>query len=287
MFKFCVLFVIISIFVKLEANPENDDIYYSQSQVILRDNGIRYSSSYPSQCFEILKEFAENASNFTLCTILHARPITLCEKCIKDYVKFRDKYKELLVSVVNGTSCKSIFLSQDRLNAVQEYHDNILSVWDKGNCNDCYNWTLGIPSLKSTTIDFYRMSNDTKDCISKYNDPDNSEVCNKCMQIYEQLDEFYKTLSSDSIGVDSVCMDIVDSMNATRSTWSKTLNCCNLRRTPEVVFLSCAGIISFLPILYYITVRYCGPIRDLPNVLKQSRFKQTILRGLSIESRSD
>ncbi|CAH2230516.1 jg18618 [Pararge aegeria aegeria] len=267
MLKFYVLFAIFTIDrVKADTTNINNDL---QSKLIQQYNGEGYLFPYPYQCMDILKEFAEHASNFTLCAILNARPITLCEKCVGNYVSFRDKYKELLDTVVNGTSCKTIFLYRDRLNAVQEYHNNILNVWDMGNCNECFNWTMGIPSLKSTTIDFHRMSNDTMNCIIKYMVPNSSEVCNKCMQYYEQLDDFYKTLSSDSIGVDSVCMDIVDSMNATRSIWSKSLSCCNLRRTPEMIFLSCAGIISFLPILYYISLRYCGPIRDLPNVLKR------------------
>ncbi|CAH2075398.1 unnamed protein product, partial [Iphiclides podalirius] len=80
-------------------------------------------------------------------------------------------------------------------------------------------------------------------------------------------------------------MDIVDSMNATRSIWSKTLNCCKIRISPEVVFLCSAGLISFLPIIFYLSVRFCGPIRDLPRVLKQSRIKQTILR--SVQTRDD
>ena len=98
-------------------------------------------------------------------------------------------------------------------------------------------------------------------------------------------------------------------MNATRSLWSKALNCCRIRKTPEVIFLVCTGIISVLPLFYYLVLRYFSPIRDLPNVLKrkylntlqvkgillffhsvnsfeyflfvsESRFKQTILRSL-------
>ncbi|XP_026485839.2 osteopetrosis-associated transmembrane protein 1 [Vanessa tameamea] len=256
-----------------------------QSNLILQYNGSNHFTHNPEKCYEILQDFSEQASNFTLCSILNSKPITLCERCVEKYVTFRDKYEELLNTTINGTSCRSIFISQDRLNAVQEYHDNILSIWNKGNCNGCFDWIQGKPSLKNDTIRFYKMTNDTMDCIVKNMDPDNTEVCNRCIQSYMQLDNFYKTLSSDSIGVDSVCMDIVDSMNATRYIWSKNLNCCKLRKKPEVVFLCCAGIIAILPLIYYLTVRFCGPIRDLPNVLKQSRFKQTILR--SINGRND
>ncbi|CAH0728842.1 unnamed protein product, partial [Brenthis ino] len=282
MYKLYLLFVLCPIGI-LKANFE---IYnHLQSNVFLQYNGEGYLFPYPNQCYEILDVFAQHASNLTLCSILNARPITVCERCVEQYVKFRDKYQELLNTTVNGTSCRSVFISHDRLNAVQEYHDNILSVWNKGKCNGCFDWNHGIPSLKNSTISFHKMFNDTMKCIVDNMYPQNNDVCNRCMQSYLQLDEFYKSLSSDSIGVDSVCMDIVDSMNATHSIWSKSLNCCKLRRTPEIVFLCCAGIISLLPLIYYMTVRFCGPIRDLPNVLKQSRFKQSFLR--SVDNRSD
>lgn len=60
------------------------------------------------------------------------------------------------------------------------------------------------------------MFNETMDCIKKNYYPsmnDTEEVCQKCSQSYIQLDEYYKSLSSDSIGVDSICMDIVDSVS--------------------------------------------------------------------------
>lgn len=79
--------------------------------------------------------FAQYASDLTKCSIMYARPITLCENCIKEYMSFRAQYQELLTAVMNGTSCKSMFISQDRLDVVLEYHDNILSIWDKGHCN--------------------------------------------------------------------------------------------------------------------------------------------------------
>lgn len=58
-------------------------------------------------------------------------------------------------------------------------------------------------------------------------------------------------------------------MNATRSKWSKDLGCCKLRKSPEIIFLACSGVISFLPLLYYMILRYAGPIRELPNAMKR------------------
>lgn len=95
-------------------------------------------TSFPEECSTILNRFADASSNFTKCSILHARPIRICSRCIDQYMQFKTIYDELLNTVVNGTSCKSIFISHDRLDAVLEYHDNILSIWDKGHCNSKY-----------------------------------------------------------------------------------------------------------------------------------------------------
>lgn len=84
-----------------------------------------------SKCTGILDEFADAASNFTKCSIKHARPVTLCAECINQYVAFHDIYQKL----ITNDTCKSSLISNDRLDAVLVYHDNILAVWVKGNCN--------------------------------------------------------------------------------------------------------------------------------------------------------
>ncbi|XP_022816461.1 osteopetrosis-associated transmembrane protein 1 [Spodoptera litura] len=265
----------------LKADTSTEEARHAN--LLLLKSGIGYMVPFPEKCSEILSDFADYASNFTKCSILHARPIRICKNCIEHYTNFHDKYQELLTTVVNGTSCKSVFISRDRLDAILEYHDNIMGIWEKGHCNACYDWKTGQPVLSNETIHFNELFNQTINCIMKYIVPssnDSKVVCDNCMQSYIKLDNYYKTLSADAIGVDSICMDIVDSMNTTRSIWSKTLNCCKVRRTPEVVFLVSTGIISLLPILYYLVLRYCSPMRALPNVLKQSRFKQSILRSL-------
>ncbi|XP_014365557.2 osteopetrosis-associated transmembrane protein 1 [Papilio machaon] len=289
--KFFVLFFLYPYNLSVDCAEEN----YYKGFSILYNNGNhepfntvlkKDMYSYPKECYKILESFSQSASNLTMCSILNARPVRLCEKCVDHYVCFRNKYQELLKTVVNGTSCRSVFMSHDRLNVVLQYHDSISAVWEQGNCNNCFNWTDNKPAIKNDINHFIKLFNDTMNCFSNNYDPENNNtVCEKCMQFYLQLDSFYATLSADSMGLDSVCMDIVDSMNATRSIWSKTFNCCKLRRSPEIVFLSSAGVIALLPLIFYISVRYCGPIRDLPQVLKQSRIKQTILR--SINSRED
>lgn len=72
-----------------------------------------------------------------------------------------------------------------------------------------------MPLLSNQTKRFNTKLNDTITCINKYKNSskNDAEVCQKCMQDYLQLDNYYKSLSTDGIGVDSVCMDIVDSVS--------------------------------------------------------------------------
>ncbi|XP_041976756.1 osteopetrosis-associated transmembrane protein 1 [Aricia agestis] len=254
------------------------DINYNLNLIQKNDfgyNGEAYLNPYPRECFEILEAFAAHASNFTSCSILHARPIRLCEKCVDNYIHFHAKYQELLKTVINGTSCGSLFMAQDRLNTIKQQHDSLLTIWDGGHCNTCFDWGTNGPELKNDTKNFIKKFNNTMECIISNLGPEDDIVCEKCMSTYIDLDEFYKSLSEDSIGVDSVCMDIVDSMNTTRSIWSKTLKCCGLRKSPEIFFLCCTGIISSLPLIFYLAVRFCRPVGGLQvTVLKDSRFKQ-------------
>ncbi|XP_059052407.1 osteopetrosis-associated transmembrane protein 1 [Achroia grisella] len=236
----------------------------------------------PDICVELLDNFAQYASDFTLCSIKNAWPVRLCRQCIDQYVVFKSKYQELLNTVDNGTSCQTIYISHDRLDVVLEYYNSILDIWEKGNCNACYDWSGPLPVVSNDTKMFDKMFKETMDCIATNSTPKTNasdEVCERCMQPYLKLDLFYRSLSKDSIGLDSVCFDIVDSMNTTRSIWSKDLNCCKLRKTPEIIFLVCTGIISFLPILFYIAARFCSPIRALPNIFKETRFKQSFMRS--------
>lgn len=97
---------------------------------------------YPKECLILLTNFAQQASNFTMCSIVHAHPVRLCEKCINQYVSFMAAYRKLQDPLENGTLCSSFFISRDRLDVLLEYYQSILAVWTKGNCNGMHNLSL-------------------------------------------------------------------------------------------------------------------------------------------------
>lgn len=77
----------------------------------------------------------------------------------------------------------------------------------------CYDWSEKTPILSNNTKRFNNMFNETMSCISSNQTINNTdEICQRCLQSYVQLDSFYISLSKDSVGLDGVCFDIVDSV---------------------------------------------------------------------------
>lgn len=58
------------------------------------------------------------------------------------------------------------------------------------------------------------MYNSTMQCIDHWNHSgNNSEVCEQCMQNYIELNNFYNNMTTDSVGLEGVCVDVVDSVS--------------------------------------------------------------------------
>lgn len=71
-----------------------------------------------------------------------------------------------------------------------------------------------MPVLSNSTQNFNKLFNDTTQCIiSNLKDNNTEQVCQTCMESYVKLDNYYQKLSTDGIGLDSICMDIIDSVS--------------------------------------------------------------------------
>lgn len=79
----------------------------------------------------------------------------------------------------------------------------------------CYSWSKSTPVVSNNTVRFYQIYNETMECIvnnMKSDTKNYTEVCENCMQSYIQLNNFYETLSTDPIALDTICMDVVDAV---------------------------------------------------------------------------
>lgn len=57
---------------------------------------------YGETCDSILKQYAEQTSNFTKCFIENARPITVCVNCATFYEKVRKSYENISKVYINN-----------------------------------------------------------------------------------------------------------------------------------------------------------------------------------------
>lgn len=80
---------------------------------------------------------------------------------------------------------------------------------------DCFNWTKDKPEISNKTYHFYQIFNETMQCIEENINPkeNSTKVCENCMQSYIQLNNYYESLSFDRIGLDIICMDVIDSVS--------------------------------------------------------------------------
>jgi hypothetical protein len=59
------------------------------------------------KCEELLMDYAALTANFTRCFIQHARPITVCQNCIDDYVQVLESYTNITEVNTHAVSTKS------------------------------------------------------------------------------------------------------------------------------------------------------------------------------------
>lgn len=222
-------------------------------------------------CDKLQEKFALAAQQFTNCSIANARPITFCESCVDSYIEVLASHTEILEGNEDGVNCKQMLINMDRLEIIETFYTNFVQLWDKGECNYCFvlNPNGTITSVRNNnTIKFHSLDSIVRECVQK-NIQNKSIICSECLAPYKNLNDFYNTLKySNESG--RVCMDIVDSMNASRMEWSKDLGCKFHPGTDLPLILS-ASFASLMPIIFYfLAKKYSTKIET--RLLEQSRL---------------
>lgn len=224
-------------------------------------------------CQELLNSFAKYTSDYTMCTMMNARPIKVCENCIDMYLDVHKSYNQLLKLYDEfDNQCKEEILNLDRLQVVDKGYRFVEDLWHKASCSECFKKDehgATISNLTDTTVKLISLSDNTKACISNHeNSTGNSSqtICNECKDEYLELNNYYNRHRTR-------CMDIVDLVNTTRYQWSSTLGCCLDRRKIEEPFLIYALNICLLPILLYTFMYFYTKRAKLNSVIEQNRWQ--------------
>lgn len=224
-------------------------------------------------CQELLNSFARATANYTMCTIQHARPITVCEGCVDSYLEVRKRYNQILKLYDEyDKQCKEELMNVDRLQVVQKGYRFVEDLWHKASCNECFEKDeagVTISNLTSTTLKFLSLADLTNACISNHEDESKNTsqiICDECKEDYLILNNYYNHHKA-------ICMDVVDLVNITRYKWSTALGCCMDRKKLEIPFLLYAGNLCLLPLLFYFFLYCCSKNAEFNIVIEQNRWQ--------------
>ncbi|XP_046393295.1 osteopetrosis-associated transmembrane protein 1 [Ischnura elegans] len=207
-------------------------------------------------CADIQTKFALAAQEFTYCSISNARPITFCEKCVASYLNVSMAHQEILKGKDNSINCRDQLINVDRLQIIETLNANIEKLWSRGECNRCFEESANgstTSNLNNVTKTFQMMNSVVAKCIKDNQPKDKPDICVICRDSYEKLNEFYNELKISEKSPSRICMDIVDSMNASRREWSEDLGCRDSPGT-DVPVIVAASLMSVVPIVFYVTL---------------------------------
>jgi len=245
------------------------------------------STETPSDiCQQIVQSFGSAVSNFTLCSISHARPIHLCTLCVTEFVRVVETHQRFSDTTdMRGYLCQEYFTNLDRIEIVSEANKYVHYLWKKANCDYCFqkfeNGTLD-PVKNYDTFHFEQLYNDTKGCFDHVPEAKANETCTICKKNYTLLNDNYIRLST-SYG-ENICLDIVDTMNITREIWSQVYNCTREKRY-EIGLHFGFGLVACIPVIFYILAFFLSNKQEA-RVMQQKRMAEVEVATINSQSGS-
>ncbi|KAK9752169.1 Osteopetrosis-associated transmembrane protein 1 precursor [Popillia japonica] len=220
---------------------DHESMFLFTTTVILANlvSGIKSNNaSNYDNCTMVNHAFGFSISNFTYCAITNSHPIKLCQECVNKYIDVLSSFQNLTKSTdKNGTACYEEYIGLDRLEIIETMYIDVRTLWNTGKCDECFiidNGTL-TPQPSNQTLKFYELYEKTALCIkTELMVNDTKSMCEKCITLYIELNDYYDSISNINQEIAN-CMDIVDLMNGTRTSWSK--QCCRYRHHEEYVFI--------------------------------------------------
>ncbi|XP_072264831.1 osteopetrosis-associated transmembrane protein 1 [Pyxicephalus adspersus] len=209
----------------------------------------------PNICLQLLHEFANNSADLSNCLASMAWPVRVCQHCYREYAQLITTMEKIGNPIQNSStiSCATTLLRSDRVHVIVALKDFFDDVWTDSKCSSCLD--SNNTSVLNSTAEFMKSFDDLIQCfnVTKGSAFPNqhanfSKVCQLCKTSYKKLNEQYTELEHNN----SLCIDIEDAMNSTRSLWSGLFNC-TLPCTDTVPVIAVSAFILFLPVVFYLS----------------------------------
>ncbi|XP_042295189.1 osteopetrosis-associated transmembrane protein 1 [Sceloporus undulatus] len=218
------------------------------------------------ECRQLLAGFANSSVRLSGCLVLNARPVTLCQKCHRQFREVTEQMENITRGPGNTTEsnpCAKSLLMSDRLQIVVVLSNFFIDTWKKANCANCLK--NNSEGLSNSTVTFLALFNESLACF-EHNlqmQEDNlllgnrSEVCKNCNVTYKKLNDMYIHMQKSGQQEESgeqfhLCIDVEDAMNITRRLWSTTFNC-SVPCSDTVPVIAVSSFILFLPVVFYLS----------------------------------
>lgn len=232
------------------------------------------SGENDTQCGALMTEFSSVVSDFVKCSVLNARPFTVCENCLDYYRNVSAVFQKILTSTDNDSiTCEDRLMNSDRIQVILQWYNAAQQLWDQSHCSDCFSEAVDgkghtIYVLSNQTLVFDEYLNRTMECIRNNSGVcDTHQVCERCVTEYRSLNKFYNGLADS---VDNLCMDIVDKMNTSRTLWSEHFLCVH-RTNPVLSLFLFMAVVAIIPVLFYI-VAWHHSVRQEQFLVPQKRL---------------
>lgn len=236
----------------------------------------------PKLCRQLQSELAKNVANFIQCSILNARPITVCLKCVESYNSTVYTYNQVMEASENDTKCKDVLVGKDKLEIVETMYGNVVNLWNQGNCNSCYatdgSGLSDLSVVSNQTLGFMQALEKVTACFEGIKlDESSNDTCSRCKLLYEHLGSIFDRISKDMVNnqTEVVCADITDSMNVTHHIWNNQLKCKLFGTSVGYALVILTGSLSAVPVLFYVAAKILSSVETIHLVLpKRKPFVQ-------------
>lgn len=232
-------------------------------------------------CSKLLENFAYYTSNFTFCAINHSRPILLCETCINHYLNVLEEHDKILnLYDSSGVHCKERLINLDRFEVLEATFTYISNLWQNGNCDNCFeksNNGTTTRELSNYTKTFKHLHSLTHTCVVNHYHEENKtydkNVCTNCSEFYLNMNTFYYKLEDEQGR--AMCMDIIDTMNTSRTCWSNKLGCNKKDSSTDALLIALILIMATFPVIFYTSVK-CLNHKSESKLSQQKRLAEHI-----------
>jgi hypothetical protein len=108
--------------------------------------------------------------------------------------------------------CGDQYLNKNRMGIIVKTMQDIKSVWEQANCDNCYKDINVVGNFSDDTLKFFKLHDDYDSCVknAKIQYPGNyTALCNTCVDSYGALNNVYDAIK-DRFGYYKICFDIQD-----------------------------------------------------------------------------